>query len=511
MDNHIEREDLPGPTTALSQAVGERVYAKPFHFDAYRDTITYLYARDGLALTLKETMQVMEKRYNFYATPRKYKAHLASWGLQKNRTREGAYSTTSQQVQVGTRAPPLHRAADRRVGKDAVGEDWVRELMRHISLERAARGRRAPPMVPLQLPDILRVPERYMHYIREMVQLCWEIKVNPHGSPGSNQPMNEWFGLVTLACRLLEYGRVRQGFRVINQCFDGFADVVLRDLHPAAWVYGYVAGFLLGFQSPDLGRSYARFAQKLLTVSGYPRPKVFEFCPVTPTFESKGGAGGAAGGLSEVSLLCGRQLCEFHMAEMGRRRTGAPGECEFVLTDGIQHYGDIRDIHLGIGMLQKNIMWTSRKGQVVPEESTFSRELRDRDGRAWLCVRSGRYDEAWSLLDDGVTATDLALARAENPDDVISYYHTRALLAQSDERQPPAQVVAAGTALIELLKAEYGLVDYRTIDAQADLEVCLRKRGLNDLADEVRRDINRALDAVERMDATHSSSLLRAA
>lgn len=53
---------------APSQAVGEKVYAKPFHFHAYRDTITYLYARDGLALTLKETMQVMEKRYNFFAT-----------------------------------------------------------------------------------------------------------------------------------------------------------------------------------------------------------------------------------------------------------------------------------------------------------------------------------------------------------------------------------------------------------------------------------------------------------
>ncbi|KAK7972643.1 hypothetical protein PG988_006777 [Apiospora saccharicola] len=347
MNDHFEREGLPEPTTPVSQVVGEKVWAKPFHFDAYRDTITYLYARDGLALTLKETMQVMEKRYSFFATPRKYKAHLASWGLQKNSklhnshtpcldadttlifgqsgTREGANTTASQQVQLGARAPPLHRAADRRVGKDAVGEDWVRGLMRHISLERAARGRRAPPIVPLQLPDILRVPERYMHYIREMVQLCWEIKVIPQGSPGSNQPMNEWFGLVTLACRLLEYGRVRQGFRVVNQCFDQFADVVLRDFHPAAWIYGFVAGFLLGFQSPDLGRSYARYAQRLLTVSGHPRPKGLEFCPVTPTFEHKGGAGGEAGGLSDISLLCGRQLCEFHMAEMGRRRTGAPG------------------------------------------------------------------------------------------------------------------------------------------------------------------------------------------
>lgn len=340
-----------------------------------------------------------------------------------------------------------------------------------------------------------------------MVQICWEIKVIPEGSPGSNDPMNEWFGLVTLACRLLEYGRVRQGFRVVNQCFDQLADVVLRDLHPAAWVYGYVAGFLLGFQSPDLGRSYARYAQRLLTVSNHPRPKGVEYSPVAPTFEPKGGEGG---GLSAISLLCGRQLCEFHMAEMGRRRTGAPGECEIVLTDNIQYYGDVRDIHLSIGMLQKNILWTSRKKQVVPE-SALGRDLRHRDGLAWVCVRRGRYDEAWNLLEDGITLADLARACAENPDDVISYYDTRALLVRSDERRSPAQVVEAGTALIELLKAQYGLADYRTIDAQADLEACLRKRGCEGLADQVRRDIDMALDAVEGMDATNRPSSPRPA
>ncbi|KAK7917677.1 hypothetical protein PG985_011285 [Apiospora marii] len=427
MTDVTERETLPVSTTVPSQAVGERVDAKPFHFDAYRDTITYLYARDGLALTLKETMQVMEKRYNFFAT----------------RKRPANNETVGQKV-------------------------------------------------------------------REMVQLCWEIKVIPEGSPGSNDPMNEWFGLVTLACRLLEYGRVRQGFRVVDRCFDRLAAVVLRDFHPAAWVYGYVAGFLLGFQSPDLGRSYARYAQRLLAVSEHPRPGGTDgFCPVTPTFESKrGGEGG--GGLSEVSLLCGRQLCEFHMAEMGRRRTGAPGECEIVLTDGIQYYGDVRDIQLSIGMLQKNIMWTSRKKHVVPE-GALGREIRDRDGRAWVCVRGGRYDEAWSLLDDGLAPADLARAYVESPDDVISYYDTRALLARSDERRSPAQVVEAGRALVGMLKAQYGLADYRTIDAQADLEACLRKRGCDDLADEVRRDINVALDAVERMDATDASSSPRPA
>lgn len=336
-----------------------------------------------------------------------------------------------------------------------------------------------------------------------MVQLCWEIKVSPEGRPGSNQPMNEWFGQVGLACRLLEYGRVREGFRVVNRCFDQFADVVLRESHPAAWVYGYVAGFLLGFQSPDLGRSYARYAQRLLTVSDHPRPKGFEFCPVAPTFESKGRvSGGEGAGLSDVSLLCGRQLCEFHTAEMGRRRTGKAGECEIVLTDDIRHFGDIRDIHLGIGMLQKNILWTSRQLQVVPE-SALDREIRSRDGRAWVCVGSGRYDEACCLLDDGVAAESLARACAENPHDVITYYDTRALLARSDERCSPGRVVEAGTALIELLRAQYGLADHRTIDAQADLEACLWKRGCDDLADEIMRDINVALDAVEgRMDAT---------
>ncbi|KAK8073990.1 hypothetical protein PG994_004889 [Apiospora phragmitis] len=112
-------------------------------------------------------------------------------------------------------------------------------------------------------------------------------------------------------------------------------------------------------------------------------------------------------------------------------------------------------------------------------------------------VIADRYEEGWRLL-DGVAEADLARSYPEHPDDAISFYDTRALLARSDERQSPAQVVEAATALIDLLKTRYGLADHRTIDAQADadLEACLRKMGCDDQTEEVRQGIYIALDAV---------------
>ncbi|KAK8023875.1 clr5 domain-containing protein [Apiospora rasikravindrae] len=513
MDDDTGRENLTLSFTTPSQVVGKKTYAKPFQFDDHRDEITYLYARDGLALTLKETMLVMEKRYNFFATPRMYKVQLASWGLHKN-TSKKACNTESQQVQVGTRTPPKHRAAG---GKVPLSEDWVRELLRRVSLERAARGRTAPPVASLQLPDILRVPEHYMHYLRELVELCWEKRVVPAGRWPSNEPMNDWFGLVILACRLLEYGRVRQGFRVVNLCFDRFADIILRGYHPAAWAYGYIAGWLLGFQSLELGRSYARYARRLDAISDHPKPKrsAAVLCPLTPTFEpgGKGGGGEGGAGFSEISLLCGRPLCEIHLAELMRqKRRGTPGECEIVPTKDIPHFGDIRDAYLGIGVLRKKILRTRSTSPHDPapedddNDDDLSRAIRDRDCRAWVCARSGQYDEAWGVL-GGVSEAELARAYPDHPEYVISYYDSHALLARSDERQSVSQVVEAATVLIDLLKGRYGLADHRTIDAYADLEAYLRGRGCDDQAEEVRQDINIALDAVEeKMNAAHRSS-----
>ncbi|KAK7946384.1 uncharacterized protein PG986_010705 [Apiospora aurea] len=382
MDSDAEKGGLSLSATTPSKAVGKRTYAKPFQFDDHRDTISYLYARDGLALTLKETMLVMEKRYNFFAT---------------------------------------HRAAD---GKVPLSEDWVRDLLRRVSLERTARGRTAPPLASLQLPDILRVPEHYMRYL-------------------------------ILACRLLEYGRVRQDFQVVNLCFDRFADIILRRYHPAAWAYGYIAGFLLGFQSMELGRSYARYVQRLDAISDHPQPKgPAALCLLTPTFEP----GGKGASFSDISLLCGRPLCEVHLAELD------------------------------------------------DDDDALGQEIRDRGCRAWVCIPSGSYDEAESVL-DGVSEAELALGYSDHPEYVISYYDSRALSALSGERQTSAQVVEAATALIDLLKGRYGLADHRTIDAYADLEAYLHGKGCEDQAEEVRQDIYLALDAVEeKMNAAHRSS-----
>ncbi|KAK8070717.1 hypothetical protein PG997_010920 [Apiospora hydei] len=481
MDSATGREDLSLSATTPSQGLSKRAYAKPFQFNDHRDVITYLYARDGLALTLKETMLVMEKRYNFFATPRMYKAQLASWGLHKNTSKK---DVGSQQMQVGTRTPPRHRTAD---GKVPLSEDWVRDLLRRVSLERAARGRTAPPVASLQLPDILRVPEHYMRYLRELVELCWEKRVVPAGRWPSNESMNEWFGLVILACRLLEYGRVRQGFWVVNLCFDRFADIILRGYHPAAWAYGYIAGFLLGFQSIELGHSYARYVQRLDAISDHPKPKgSAALCPLTPTFESDG----KGASFSDISLLCGRPLCEVHLAELVRQKRGTPGE------------------NRGAAQEDTTDEEPSPHGAATEDDDddALGREIRDRDCRAWVCVRSGRYDEAKSVL-DGVSEGELARAYPEHPEYVISFYDSRALLARSDARQSSAQVVVVATALIGLLKGHYGLADHRTIDAYADLEAYLRGKGCEHQAEEVRQDINIALDAVEeKMNAAHRSS-----
>ncbi|KAK8098981.1 uncharacterized protein PG998_012222 [Apiospora kogelbergensis] len=89
---------------------------------------------------------------------------------------------------------------------------------------------------------------------------------------------------------------------------------------------------------------------------------------------------------------------------------------------------------------------------------------------------------------------------------------TRARLAQSVERRSTEQVVETATALIELLKAKYGLADYRTINSQADLVACLRKCDGGDRADKLLHEINKGLDAVEeRMNAMHLSSSSRQA
>ncbi|KAK7973734.1 elongation factor Tu GTP binding domain-containing protein [Apiospora arundinis] len=498
----------PDMATSLQAIAVDKENAKPYHFDVHRDTITYLYARDGLNLTLKETMQVMEKRYAFVATARIYKTHLAKWKLNKNAKKEWLKDTRPKQMQAGARPPLRHRD-----GKETLNKEWVHELLRHVSLERAARGRPPPLVASLQLPAILRVPEHHMHYIRQMLQLSWEVKVVPTGRVPSNKPINEWFGRMVLACRLLEYGRVCSAFRLLNACFDQFADVVLKGLHPGAWVHGYIAGFLLGLQSPELGRSYARYTQRLNAISNHPKPLLVEGCgsydnafcsPVAPRFADEKAKGQGASGFSDLSLLSGRPLCEFYGSEMLSRLGPLGGVVtDTFSTHAIPRFGDVRDLHVVVGAIRKLVL---RPARPLAPHDALGRDVRDRDFWAWIGCRSERYDEAAGLL-DGIPEEELVRAYADNPEGVISYYDTRALLAQSDERQSVVQVVETATRLIDLLKARYGLADHRTIDAQADLEACLRKRGEKDQAKEVRRDINKALDAVEeKLNAMHLSS-----
>ncbi|KAI0097237.1 hypothetical protein GGR51DRAFT_482598 [Nemania sp. FL0031] len=257
----------------------------------HRPLITALYRDQNK--TLKETMRVMEEKYEFFATVRMYKARFQQWGIEKKIKAEDAVEIFRQQtarakagkssvVYIRGRKINPDRLQRYRYRAAAIVSERIlvveKELSSspselsppssHIVCRTPSPSPEDPPTLSPQLddPTDFKVPHECMlilgNYVAGSVQAgVWQ-------QASSTAPVPDaftWAHYLAMSQGLIAHNRTREGFALLNLCFEQYRTHLMNP-DPFFWLATYKAVMLLAHRDDALGEMFIKYASNLTSL-----------------------------------------------------------------------------------------------------------------------------------------------------------------------------------------------------------------------------------------------------
>ncbi|KAI0483566.1 hypothetical protein F4859DRAFT_403304 [Xylaria cf. heliscus] len=257
----------------------------------HRHLITALYRDQNK--TLKETMRIMEEKYEFYATLRMYKARFQQWGIEKKIKAEDAVEIFRQQMaRAKAGKPSVAYIRGRKISPDrlqryryraaAIVSEQIlmaeKELTgppskvapsSHIII-RTPSPSPTPEDIPSLAPQLddpldLKVPHDCMQILASYIAGSvaagdWQV--------ASTAPVPDaftWAHYLATSQGLIAHNRTREGFALLNICFEQYKSHLMNP-DPFFWLATYKAALLLACRDWALGESFIGYASNLTSV-----------------------------------------------------------------------------------------------------------------------------------------------------------------------------------------------------------------------------------------------------
>ncbi|KAI0459139.1 hypothetical protein F5B21DRAFT_340023 [Xylaria acuta] len=448
----------------------------------HRPFITALYRDQNK--TLKETMRIMEEKYEFFATLRMYKARFQQWGIEKKIKAEDAVEIFRQQMARakagkssvayirGRKINPGRLQRYRYRAAAIVSEQiLMAENELPISLSKTSPASShilcrtpspsptpedAPTLAPqLDDPTDFKVPHECMQILGNYVAGSVEAGVWQVASTAPVPDAFTWAHYLATSQGLIAHNRTPEGFALLNICFEQYkAHLINPD--PFFWLATYKAALLLAHRDVALGEEFIRYASNLTSVM---LPPAHPFNDVWSRINITGlrGLQQHAAALFESYLnTCKKQAGLFPIDETGLVQMA------FVFIQlqcsGMVPYAFTRDsLEAMMGLLSRSV-----SSQFLLQEARFR--------MACLLLEQGKLDEADAATKQIVAWIDRLQKPDRNEFDHLRCKCLWTMFEIEDKKGNIGKAAQIGYSLLNLCRTIYGPTHLQTIDAISALE-----------------------------------------
>ncbi|CAJ2505159.1 Uu.00g125530.m01.CDS01 [Anthostomella pinea] len=456
---------------------------------AHRPFITSLYRDQNK--TLKETMQVMQDKHDFFATVRMYKARFQQWGIEKKIKAEDAVEIFRQQTARakagkssvayvrGRRINPdrlqryRYRAAAvvseqillvERESSESSPEAQPVQTSSHIICRTPSPGPCDTPSISPRLedPPDLKVPQECMQILGNYIAGSFEAGVWQQTDPDKAEVNDAftWAHFLATSQGLIAHNRTKEGFFLLGICFDQYKSHLQ---HPDSffWLATYKAVMLLAHRDRKLGETFINYASKLTSLM-LPRDHPFNHVWSRIMITGLPGLQQHAAALFESYLDTWRH----HITSINADENSIV-QMAFVFIQlhcsGMITHAFLRDI---IEMMMGLLSGSPIASQYLLQEAKFR--------MACLFLEKRKLNKAETVIEEIVFWLD------SQP--YVEYIHLRvkcmwALFEIKDHKGMRVEALQIGYDLIKLCQETYGMVHLQTLDAMSAVEEFLHRTG----------------------------------
>ncbi|KAJ3580250.1 hypothetical protein NPX13_g305 [Xylaria arbuscula] len=256
----------------------------------HRSLITALYRDQNK--TLKDTMRIMEEKYNFFATVRMYKARFQQWEIEKKIKAEDAVEIFRQQTaRTNAGKPSVVYIRGRKISPDRLqryryraaamvleqilvvenGANTSRTIMApessHIVCRTPSPTPEGSPILSTQLsdPTDLKVPHDCMSILKGYIAGSIEAGAWRVSTTAPVPDAFTWAHYLATSQGLIAHNRTKEGFDLLNLCLEQYKSH-LQNPDPFFWLATYKAALLLGSKNTQLGDMFMRYAAELTSI-----------------------------------------------------------------------------------------------------------------------------------------------------------------------------------------------------------------------------------------------------
>ncbi|KAI8950339.1 hypothetical protein F4801DRAFT_349081 [Xylaria longipes] len=444
----------------------------------HRPLITALYRDQNK--TLRETMRIMEEKYEFSATLRMYKARFQQWGIEKKIKAEDAVEIFRQQTaRAKAGKPSVAYIRGRKINPDrlqryryraaAIVSEQILKAEKepakilatssHIVL-RTPSPSPTPEDTPILAPQLddptdFKVPDDCMRILGKYIAGSVEAGAWQVASTASVPDAFTWAHYLATSQGLIAHKRTREGFALLGICFEQYKSH-LKNPDPFFWLATYKAALLLAARDVALGQEFIKYASNLTLVM---LPRAHPFNDVWSRINMTG-----LRGLQEHATALFESYLNTWKEHAGMFPVDETSlvQMAFVFIQlqcsGMVPYTFTRDsLEAMMGHLSRSV-----SSQFLLQEARFR--------MACLLLEQGRLDEA-----DAVTKQIIAWIDGLQKPDNNEFDHLRCkcfwtIFEIEDRKGNIKQATQIGYKLLNLCRTIYGPTHLQTIDAISALE-----------------------------------------
>ncbi|KAI1777269.1 hypothetical protein F4818DRAFT_409806 [Hypoxylon cercidicola] len=483
---------------------GHNGWATADDWAAQRPYITTLYRDENR--TLKDIMQIMQEKHQFFATVRMYKARFQKWGIEKKIKAEEAVEIFRQQTaRAAAGKPTVAYIRGRRIDPDRLQRYRYRAApvisKKIINAEKGSDDRsssnssriaqvvcRTPSPSPspdatdsavsisprLEEPTELKVPHECMQILGNFIHGAFDSGLWQMASEGDHAEMNgafTWQHYVASSQGLIRHGRVKEGFSLLGLCMDQYKQQ-LRQPDSMFWLATYKCAMVLASQNDGLGDAFIDYASKLTSLvlpPGHPFNQLWSRVMLT--------------GLRGIKEHAGA-IFESYLDLWGRHVNSRDTNT----TNDVQGAFVFIQLHC-TGLLSFNLLETVIQGMIAGK--AISREsaeflLQETKFRLALLSLSRRRPKKA----ESITREIMAWLDSQPPE----YYpdlrcKAAWLMFEVKQRKgTQAEALRAGRDLLKLSQDSYGSAHIQTLEAMSAVENYCRKIGATGGAEQMSKD-----------------------
>ncbi|OTA98171.1 hypothetical protein M426DRAFT_17686 [Hypoxylon sp. CI-4A] len=466
-----------------------------------RDLITIMWDENR---TLKEIMQVMQEKHQFFATVRMYKARFQKWGIEKKIKAEEAVEIFRQQTaRAAAGKPTVAYIRGRRIDPDRLQRYRYRaapliskKIMRAEkgSEEDASAARmsqvvcRTPSPSPspettdsnlsispvIEEPTELRVPHECMQILRNFINGAFDSGMWQMQTEGERAEMNgafTWQHYVASSQGLIRHGRVKEGFSLLGICFDQYKQQLQRP-DSMFWLATYKCVMVLASQNDKLGGAFIDYASKLTSLllpPGHPFNQLWSRVLLT-----------GLGGIKDHAEAIFESYLDMWGRHVNSRETNT--------TNDVQGAFVFIQLHC-TGLLSFNLLETVIQamiaGRAISREAAEFLLQETKFRLALSCLGRRRLKKAESITKE-IQLWLETRPPGEYPD--LRCKTAWLMFEVKERRGTQAEALRAGHDLLKISQETYGPSHIQTLEAMSAVENYCRKIGATGGAEQMGRD-----------------------